>query len=847
MSPLRQSVLIALLSMLALSVHAQDDDLFDDLFSDESDSSSQNQSEQDSSASSTSSDSANADSNSDQNRATGDEAGDEESTENVDIIELPEERKQVAGGPLPSRSRLVEEIVVTAQKREESLQDVPISVQAFSGEKLDALGITDQTDLQRITPGLNVSEQVSYTITFLRGVGTDATIAADPSVATYIDGIYYPFASNLAQNFGAVERIEVLKGPQGTLFGRNATGGAIAIYTKNPEFDGFYGELLAEVGSFGKNSGRMHFNFPIDDNTGVSLTVLGTQSDGYYSGLHDSPRRPIPDNDSGGYRLKLRSQPTENLDINLAALHFESYSGTNSAGFTAIPSQLGQSLGVEPQPGYNGELDALVLNHTDANDVIYGSVGFSLPWIDMKLLGSDQRMDTAGIRDFDGSPQSLLVLETPSQYIDAQSVELQLLSNGGWGPDWLEWIIGGFYFQAENGFGELDFQVSNLNLAEGTIGDGVALPQDLTDLLDSVTDQVPAGLPTGRFELVGLIGTDSRAGFAQATISATDWLDVTLGARYQVEERFIVDSRADLENADGSTTPLANNTNSAQDSNGDPYPARDIQKDFTPKVSLQFRPFADDTMIYLSWQEAIKAATYNTVVISTPANYVAPEEMRAAELGVKTSFFGGLMTLNAAVFDYNVKNLQTYYLSLFAGGVISFQNAGRAQIRGAEFDTLIQLFPSLVSDLVLVGGAAYLDASYKEFTNASGFDENGTFQEGQDYTGNQVIRTPEVTFTSSLSKTWGLWGGPLELAFDAYYTDDFFYEASNRQDSLQESYWLLGSRVSYLYQPWDLRATFSVNNLTDKFYSAGFFATDYGVQPTLAPPRSFRFQLLWNF
>src|SRR5690606_32930753 len=143
------------------------------------------------------------------------------------------------------RSRFIEEIVVTAQKREQNLQDVPVSVQAFSGELLDALGVTDQTDLQRITPGLNVTTQVSYVMTFLRGIGTDATIAAEPSVATYIDGIYYPFASNLAQNFGAVDRIEVLKGPQGTLFGRSATGGAIAIYTEEPDLDGgFSGELL---------------------------------------------------------------------------------------------------------------------------------------------------------------------------------------------------------------------------------------------------------------------------------------------------------------------------------------------------------------------------------------------------------------------------------------------------------------------------------------------------------------------------------------------------------------------------------------------------------------------------
>ncbi|WP_348674729.1 TonB-dependent receptor [uncultured Abyssibacter sp.] len=827
-------ILIVLASAVPLTGHAQDDDFFDELFAEEREDSTSEP------ASSRPADDGEA------STAPQRDPDADQTPETVDVIQLPEEQKTFDDDAPPrTRSRLVEEIVVTAQKREESLQDVPISVQAFSGDKLDALGITEQTDLQRITPGLNVTEQVSYTITFLRGIGTDATIAADPSVATYIDGIYYPFASNLAQNFGAVERIEVLKGPQGTLFGRNATGGAISIHTKKPEFEGFFGEFMGEVGSFDRKLGRVHLNLPIGDTMAASITALRGESEGYYSGLHGTPRRPIPGNRQEGYRIKLRAQPTENLDINLAALHFEMYLGTDSVGFTSDPSALGATLGIQPQPGYEGEVDALLRNDTDANDVVYGSIEYTAPWFDVKLLGSDQRMDTYGVRDFDGSPRPLMVLATPSQYIDAQSAEIQILSNGEWGPDWLEWIVGGFFFQAENGFGELDFQVAGLDLATGTVL-GIALPPALVNLLNTVVEPLPIGLPTGEFDLTGLIGTDSRAVFAQTTISFTEWLDLTLGGRYQVEERFIIESTANLDTSDGEI-PLINNSNRAEDSDGNPYPTRDIQKDFTPKVSLQLRPFDNDTLIYLSWQEAIKAATYNTVVLYTAPNYVEPEELRATEIGIKTSFFNGLATFNAAAFDYDVKNLQTYYLSLFAGGVISFQNAGRAKIRGLEFDTLLQLFPSVIDNLVLAGGAAYLDTEYVDFDGASGFGENGAFRQNQNNTGNQVIRTPELTATASLSKTWDVPGGPLELAFDAYYTDDFYYEATNRDASLQESYWLFGSRISYLYAPWDLRATFSVDNLTDEFYTAGFFATDFGVQPTLAPPRSYRFQMIWNF
>jgi iron complex outermembrane receptor protein len=764
--------------------------------------------------------------------------GEQPPLETIPVAHTPEPT------PTPDRkpaNRLLEEIVVTAQKREENLQDVPVSVQAFSGEMLDALGITDQTDLQRVTPGLNVTSQVSYVMTFLRGIGTDATIAADPSVATYIDGIYYPFASNLAQNFGAVDRIEVLKGPQGTLFGRNATGGAIAIYTKEPQTDAVHGELMATIGSFNSQLYRAYANLPMGEHFAMNMTAVTSTTDGYYTGTRGTPAEPLPRDQTDGLRLKLRAQPTENLDIRLAAFWLQMYSGAGSTAFTATPSTLGTAQGVQPQPGYHGSVDAFAFAETDDNLVYYGSVAYAAPWFDVKLIGSDQRMDTAGIRDFDGSPQALSTFETPSQFIDAQSWELQFLSNDEAGPDWLQWILGAYDFKATNGFGELNFIINGIDLEEGRLA-GQILPPAFVDFLRGAS-----GAPTGAINMSGLIGTDSRALFSQATFTFTDWLDLTLGARYQVEERFIVESTVGLENADGTQTPIADNSDNAADSDGNDYPAHDTQRNFSPKVSLQLRPFGGDTLLFLSWQKAVKAATYNTVAIYDVPDYVEPEHIEAVELGLKTTLFDGLVRFNGAVFDYDVKNLQTYYLSTLAGGVISFQNAGRASIVGADFDGTVQLFPSVIDNLALSGGAAWLKTQYRDFSNASGFDENGTFAQNQDYTGNQVIRTPKITTTLSLSKTWTPGSGPVEAVLDTYYTDDFFYEASNRSVSRQEAYWLLGARLSYLYERWDLRLTAGVRNLTDKRYTAGYFATDYGVQPSLAPPRSYSMQLIWTF
>lgn len=761
----------------------------------------------------------------------------------VETIPVPTHdaaREDAPSAERTPRSRLVEEIVVTAQKREENLQDVPISIQAFSGAKLDAMGISDQTDLQRVTPGLNITAQVSYVVTFLRGVGTDAVTAADPSVATYIDGVYFPFASNLAQNFGAVERIEVLKGPQGTLFGRNATGGAISILTKKPDFDKASGELLFSSDSFTRMI-RGYGNLPLTDNLALNASAVTSTFENYYSGTRGNPPTGFPDDETEGFRIKARWRPFDDLDLQVAMFRLELHGGAANIAFNAQPSTLGTLQGIQPQPGTHGEIDARAYTQTDANTVYYGNLEYNAPWFDIRFIASDQRMDTAGIRDFDGSPQAISTFDTPSQYIDAQSYELQLLSNGEWGPDWLTWILGGYYFEGINGFEILNFIVNGISTEQGTLGP-LALPDALRDLL-----AMAQSTPTGALSLTGLIGTDSRALFAQTTFSFTDWLGLTLGARYQIEERYIFDSSVGLDNGDGTRTELIDNTNRATDSDGNPYPARDTRKTFSPKVSLDLRPFDDDTLIYLSWQRALKAATYNTVAIYDQPDYVKPEEIAAWELGAKTSLFDGLLRLNGAVFDYDVANLQQAFISLFAGGVISFQNAGQARIRGVDFDGVLVLFPSLVDDLALAGGAAWLDATYEDFTNAAGFDEAGTFSQNNDFSGNQVIRSPKFTGTASLSKTWAFPGGPFEAAFDAYYTDDFFYEPSNRQATLQESYWLYGARLSYLYERLNLRLTAGVRNLTDEFYTNGIFVTDYGVQPSIAQPRSYGLQLLWNF
>ena len=204
--------------------------------------------------------------------------------------------------------------------------------------------------------------------------------------------------------------------------------------------------------------------------------------------------------------------------------------------------------------------------------------------------------------------------------------------------------------------------------------------------------------------------------------------------------------------------------------------------------------------------------------------------------------------MSIAAFDYDIRDFQVQFISLFQGGAVSFENADAASIRGIDFEVSAQILPAHVKDLYVTLSGAYLDSNYDDYTSASGFDpESGAFSSDNDYTGNRVVRTPKWTAAAGLSKAWKVPGGELELGGDAYYNDGFFYASSNARNLAQDAYWVWGARVAYRYEPWKLRATLFGRNLGDEKYSQGLIATDFGANVTLAPPRTCGLMVDWSF
>lgn len=739
-------------------------------------------------------------------------------------------------------SRLLEEVLVTAQKREENIQDVPISVQAFGEERLDALGIFSQSDLQFVTPTLNVSNVMAFTTVYLRGVGTDAYLTADPSVATYIDGIYLPIAVGLAQDFGVVERVEVLKGPQGTLFGRNTNGGALNIITRDPLLGEFDAQVNVTVANYPELHTKAYFSVPIGDNFAFSFSPVYAKTEHFIKNTAPNPVGPMNDDESEGYRLKIRWAPYEWVDMVIAGQKVNA----DTPGALVIPSekatQIGQAIGIEEDNYKRGD-DETELDHCCGsvvdNEILYGNIKFFTPWFDIKILGSDQQIQSSTIVDFDASGQQGIGLTNKGFGGDIQTAEFQLISSPEtWGSDWLQWIAGAYQFIGDTGYinpgDRLELYVSSISQILNPLNNlGLNLPTD--------------GLSSGAVYAKNLVGTDSISYFGQATVTLSEWFDITLGFRYQDEER-------ELKNAEfgqlvnGSEMQITN-YDYAETQTGERVGTKTATKSKSPKISFELRPFDEKTLVYLSYQEATKSGTYNGFAITGPPTYALPESINAWELGVKTDFLQGTLIFSGAIFDYEIENQQVQFVSLTTGGSVSFENAEAAHIKGLDFDVTWVIAPHLVDGLVLIGGAGWLEtAEFTSYPNAKGYTDNsGITSTDQDFSGNRIPKTPKVSGNLALSKTWLFDTSELEIAADMYYSDDFFYEPSNREISFEDDYILWGARIGYLYEPWNTRLTLFGRNLTDENATRGSQGVEFGRSITPGVPRTYGLRLAWNY
>lgn len=703
-------------------------------------------------------------------------------------------------------NRLLEEVVVTAQKREENSQDVPITMAAIGGQKLEAFGIEDTADLQKITPGLTFTEQYGYTLIYLRGVGSEAFLPnAEPSVATYIDNINIAGSHGKQDAIGPVERIEVLKGPQGTLFGRSATGGAISIISKALPTEGYTAELTYNRGNYEAEHILFYGAAALTEDLAASISYYEDEREPFGKNVLFGNETEALDDYSKSLRVKIRYFLGDS--ITLTGIYQESEQVIAESLRNENIKPLGLALGSvpdEPDRVSRNNVTGFVGSESDL-------LGFIAEWaagpVDVKFVYSDQKSnlqnDLGAHTDYDGTEFERTSFHSYDEPTFQETFELQISSNEDtWGSDRLTWVAGLYHLEAGGGFDRIFFEISG-ETGIGSVLD--ALPDFVTDILSPVTG-FPITLESG-----GNITIESDSVYAQGDYRITDNVIATVGVRYQEETRGLVRNYLDVVN------PLINQDNNIEYFKGDDrsqninvanFSVPDISDEsVAPRFALQW--FASDSVqVFASASRAFKSQTYNILNFFSAPDAVDKSTTTAFEIGFKSDLFDDTLRLNGAIFQSTTDSPIASIVSLTSGGVVRFFNAGESQTEGVELEALWQPMVNLNPGLAISSGASYIDAIYTDYKDGSGFDENTgltygpgalTQLPGRDFTGNRVARTPRFSSNVSINQFLQFGDfGDIEIGIDYAFKSDFFLTSSGNPNALQPQYELWGGRISWI-------------------------------------------------
>ena len=682
------------------------------------------------------------------------------------------------------------DIVVTAQRREQSLQKVPISVAALSSEMIRSSGITNTESLQVAVPSLTVTRITASTQFFIRGVGTAGGQAGqEGAVATFLDGVYLPSMNSSTFALGNVERIEVLKGPQGTLYGRNATAGAVNVISRDPkaapemQFDIGYGNLETVEASTYATMG-------IATNLAVDFTA-------YYLNQNEGFGRNIAlDNDTNKRRdIALSSKLLFDDDSNRASLYAGYTKSSGSLGMAQRP--IGTTIGfLTGAPGWNYgfyDINSDVDQRSSVETKVFiADLQRDFGAFSLKSISGYVDSDSFQAGDLDLQP--LPVIAFPLTQTDKQfTQELQIASSSDSNISW----IGGLYFLSSSSTYH-PYKITGLGLA-----------------------------PAQSQVTYARQKTKSYAIYGQATLPVSDRFNVTVGGRYTIDKRTLL-ANSKLIFPDGSSVPAFADQNRSE-----------TYKEPTWRLALDYT-VAHDVMLYASYSRGFKSGLFN--LTSPPDPAVQPENLDAFEAGVKSTVLDHTLMLNAAGFYYKYNNIQ---LTKIEGTVQNLLNAAKARVYGAEAE--FQWQP--VRALKLNGGLTYLNAKYGTFEGAPFQFPSSTFPFGNatvdcaanpaacDASGNRMIRAPKFTANAGFDAVVPTKIGDIKANLTYYYNGGFFWQSDNRLK--QGSYSIVNSQVKWTGKDDVMTVRLWVNNLMDKKYylsQQSFFTGDLG---TAAPGRTY--------
>jgi iron complex outermembrane receptor protein len=706
-------------------------------------------------------------------------------------------------------------VVVTAQRREERLTDVPIAVSVINTDTLRQNVIVSTADLTVAVPGLNWGRSTNFSQVTIRGIGSrNASSGDEPNVAMFVDGVYLPDMTGTLFELSNIERIEVLRGPQGTLFGRNATGGAINIVTRAPSQE-FRGSVAATIGEFGYYRVGGYVSGPIaPDVLSFSLSAVTYDDDGYIHNIYNGETQGA----SGGtaIRGRLRLDATSRLRFELNGFYSKSDNNVLISGYALNGNtQARNSIPGGPNAG------ALNPTGIPASQIIadqpYTTATFSTPFGESRQRFVDAHMSwdigfatLAGIASWgdtqtdtlswtDVSPIRLSQTEY-STFNDYSNQELVLTSNPDqFGP--VNWLIGLTRFQSDAEFNPL--VSTGRNATTGAF--------------------VPTRTNYGQ-------STRAFAVFGEVTWQAIDNVFLTGGLRYNRDDK-------DAFNINLITNVTT--TGSARFEN------------VSPRAVVRWE-FAPNSNLYASYTRGFKSGTFNAVAAAGTQLPARPEIVDSYEVGIKARLARGI-NLEAAAFHYDYQDLQVSTPVVINGvSATTVQNAGTAAINGLEA-TLTANFTSRFSMHATV---VVLGTEIKDFSNASVqvpravggvLTNNGNVAAVIDVSGNELIRAPDTTFSIGATYRHPLFGGEMTYNATAFFSSSYFFDLPNRL--AQPSYEIVNASITWRQHadgPGFYGSVF-VQNLTDQVYAAGYIISSFIDSTQANKPRWFGATLGYDF
>lgn len=781
-------------------------------------------------------------------------------TQDAEAAALAEpERRKVGVG--------IEEIIVTAQKREEAVNDIPISISAFSGDALASLGVTDSRDLSRLVPGFSANESGGNTTIYtLRGVGfNDTTYTATGTVGTYIDEVNLPYSVMTRGANLDVQRVEVLKGPQGTLYGRNTTGGLIN-YIPNAPTDAFEAGTHTSYGRYNTLDTENYVSGPLGDSVRGRLSFRLIHSGEGYQRSQSRPDETLGKQNKGSARALIDWDAADNLSVRFALNGFYDKGEPQApqvvgficqnpfVGCLALSTEY-QNYPVFPAKGddpsaadwapYDWRINDSFVS-LSAKPVLNITDTMSLTTTVSALQVKSDGTSTVG-----GLPQ--FNADTVALFAKIRTVALESrLSDLTW-DDRLRWSLG-FNVSKDDGEEAHHLRIDSVSSVFPFVG-YYELPEALRDLIP------PNGLGS-RFIISGTNEIQQGAVFVNTDTELSDVLSLNLGARYSQNkvtatgcsavdpEDPIGISFSTLTTAVSAITAVQYTAQTgmpgqpsvilpgdcfAVKQNGSNEEFRDELKEdnLSGRAALTYRP-DDPTTMYASISRGFKAGGYPVLNATQQAQYepVKQEELLAYEAGIKRTWADGMLQTNAAVYyyDYKDKQLLTKLLDPIFGPLPVLKNAPSSHVYGAELD--VQIAP--VEGLYVALAAAYVKTRIDEFVSTNSFGET------EDFSGNPFNFSPETTVSLVADYTWPI-NENLEIGFggDYSYTSDTNASLDELPVYAMQSSNVFGARIHLGHYEGTWMITAFGRNLTNEYIPTGVFNAGDPVARFSALPRTY--------